>query len=54
MVVSWLPEKIHHFNVLISLENTIFQLKTLVLLVQCNICTVCGFLYPKHIFLTIE
>jgi len=32
-LVSLLPDKIHHFNVLISLENMMFQLKTLVLLV---------------------
>jgi len=36
-LVSLLPDKIHHFNVPISLKNTIFQLKTLVLLVQFNI-----------------
>jgi len=50
-LVSLLPDKIYYCNVPISLESTIFQLKTLVRLLHCNICTVCGFLCTRNTFL---
>jgi len=48
-MVSCLPDKIHHFNVPITLENTIFQHKKFFFTYNVTFSTACGFLYPKHL-----